>query len=154
MKFKFESGEEVENLKEYVANIYKQYLLDPDFAVMVGCDSQNKRYNTVYATCIVFKLGKRGGHFLYTKDYVRPKIKERWNRLWKEVEKSLEVALWLRSNGFKVDRVDLDFNEKEIARSSAMVASARGYVLALGFQCEVKPGPTMATRAADHLVRQ
>lgn len=154
MKFKFESGEEVKNLKEYVSAIYRKYLLDEHFKVYVGCDSQNKRYGTHYATCILFKLGLRGGHFIYQNQVIRPKIKDRWQRLWGEVERSLETAQWLTANGFKVDRVDLDFNEKEIARSSEMVASARGYVIGMGFECAVKPSMCSACRAADHLVRQ
>jgi len=153
-QFKFENGSEVDGLKEYVASIFRAWVLDKEFKVFVGCDSQNKRYVTSYATCIVFKYGTRGAHVIHCRDNVRPKIKDRWQRLWGEVERSLEVAQWLRNNGFKVDRIDLDFNEKEIARSSEMVASARGYVLGMGFECDVKPGMVSATRAADHLVRQ
>ena len=82
------------------------------------------------------------------------KIKERYPRLWKEVEVSLEVATALREAGVPVFRVDLDFNEKEIARSSDMVKAARGWVVGSGFDCECKPEMLVAAKAADHLVRR
>ncbi len=104
-------------------------------------------------TVIAFRFSKNGTHFIYSRDNVRPKIKDRWPRLWGEVERSLEVAQWLKGNGFKVDCVDLDFNRKEIARSHEMVKSAKGYILGFGFNTSVKPEEQVASRAADHIVR-
>lgn len=151
--FQLENGEQVHDLKEYVSNIFAKHVLSEDFKVYVGCDSQNSRYNTCYVTVIAFRFSRNGTHFIFCRDNVRPKIKDRWPRLWGEVERSLEVAQWLKSNGFKVDCVDLDFNRKEIARSNEMVKSAKGYILGFGFNTSVKPEEQVASRAADHIVR-
>lgn len=149
--FKKESGENIENIIEYAK---AQILNDKFLSVIVGCDSQNRRYSTMYVTVIAFVFeGKKGAHYIYVRDNVK-KIKDRYQRLWGEVQRSTDLALEIERHGLKVFRVDLDFNEKEIARSSDMVKAARGYVIGSGFDCEVKPGALIASRAADHLVRQ
>lgn len=125
---------------------------DEQLRVYIGCDSQNRRYSTSYVTVIAYRYGDKGAHCIYWRDNVK-KIKERWPRLWGEVERSLAVANLLRVNNVPIFRIDLDFNEKEIAKSSDMVAAARGYVLGSGYECEVKPGALVASRYADHLVR-
>jgi predicted RNase H-related nuclease YkuK (DUF458 family) len=147
------TGEIVDPIKHSL-DIVKQYSKKyDDLKIYVGSDSQNRRYSTSYVACICYRFGSSGAHFIYTRENVK-KIRERYPRLWKEVEISLEIAVALRDAGVPVFRVDLDFNEKEIARSSDMVKAARGYIIGSGFNCEVKPSMLIASKAADHLVRQ
>lgn len=147
--FKLENGELVDAVKHTIEILSKHR----DVTIFVGTDSQNKRYNTVYVTCIAYKYGTRGAHYIYYRENVK-KIKDRWPRLWKEVENSLEIAKLLEANNIKVECVELDFNERELARSHDMVAAARGYVIGSGFKCNVKPETQSAARAADHIVRR
>lgn len=149
--FRFETGEVVDELN-HTADIVKRELIN-DLKIYVGCDSQNKRYGTTYVTVIAYRYGTRGTHFIYTREKVK-KIRDRWQRLWGEVERAVSLVVKLQSNGFKVHCVDLDFNKKEIARSNEMVAAARGFVIGSGFSCSVKPEEQVASRAADHIVRK
>lgn len=152
--FRIERTGEIVDPIQHSLDIVKRYSKKyDDLRIYVGSDSQNRRYSTSYVICICYRYGNRGAHFIYTRENVK-KIKERYPRLWKEVEVSLEVATALREAGVPVFRVDLDFNEKEIARSSDMVKAARGWVVGSGFSCSVKPEEQIASRAADHLVRQ
>lgn len=153
-KWRLENGDR-EHLIEYTKKIFQKNALDPSLRLYVGCDSQNKRYGTYYVTVVVYRYGHRGAHYIYFKEKVVPKIKDRWQRLWGEVERSVQVGQWLEANGYKVFCVDLDLNKKDIARSSDMVKAARGYVVGLGFNSTVKPEDgQIASRAADHLVKQ
>jgi predicted RNase H-related nuclease YkuK (DUF458 family) len=152
-QFYFESGESVDLIR-HTSEIFSRYALSGNLKVYVGCDSQNRRYSTSYVTVVAFRYGNKGVHCIYSRDYVKPKIRDRWIRLWGEVERSIKLALILKQNGYRVDMIDLDFNRKEIAKSSEMVSSAKGYVAGMGFECSVKPELQCASRFADHLVKQ
>ncbi len=142
----------IQHSLEMISQFAKRKKWEDELKIYVGCDSQNRRYSTSYVTVVAYRYGNKGAHFIYTRDNVK-KIKERWPRLWGEVERALEVANLLKNNNIPVFCVDLDFNEKEIARSSDMVKAARGYVIGSGYNCTVKPSEQVASRAADHLVR-
>jgi len=150
--FRCHNGEKVDVI-EHTKEIFNEYALDDSLKLYVGCDSQNKRYGTYYVTVIAYRYGHRGAHYIYCREKI-PKVRDRWQRLWGEVERSVQIALYLKSKGYKVDVIDLDFNRKEIAASSDMVAAARGYVIGMGFDCTVKPESQLASRAADHIVKQ
>lgn len=154
MQFKKEGGEVVDSIR-HTLQVLDEH---KNVTVYVGTDSQNKRHNTCYVTCIAYKYQNdsgrgTGAHYIYLRENVK-RIKDRWTRLWGEVERSINVAKHLEENGIKVTCVELDFNEKEIARSSDMVAAARGYVIGSNFDCNVKPETQCAARAADHVVRR
>lgn len=149
--FRLENGSIVDELL-HSADVVRREIKN-DLRIYIGCDSQNKRYGTTYVTVIAYRYGTRGTHFIYCREKVK-KIKDRWQRLWGEVERAVSLAVKLQQNGFKIHCVDLDFNKKEIARSSDMVSAARGYVIGSGFNCSVKPEEQCASRAADHMVRR
>lgn len=150
--FKLHTGEVVDAIQHTKEVIAKHSLLS-DVKVYVGCDSQNRRWNTSYVGVIAYRYGSRGTHYIYTRVNV-PKIKDRWNRLSKEVELSLDLANTLKENGIAVYCVDFDFNSKEIARSNDLVQWAQGWAISLGYNCTVKPEEQVASRAADHLVKK
>lgn len=147
--FKLEGGEMV-NVISHSLDTLKRHR---DAKIYVGTDSQNKRHVTCYVVVVAYRYGTRGTHYIYHR-YNTKRIKDRWQRLWKEVELSVEIARELEESNLKVHCIDLDFNRKEIARSSDMVAAARGYVIGSGFDCTVKPEEQVASRAADHIVRR
>lgn len=138
----------VEYLKSYIGQVGKE-----NIKLYIGCDSQNKSNWTNYATTIVIHIGTTGCHVLYQKERVRPRIEDFWTRLWKEVERSVEVALYLQENGIEVDNIDLDLNADPNMRSNKLVAAARGYVESLGIKANIKPDLLPAICAADHIVK-
>lgn len=150
--FKLSSGETV-NAIQHTKDVLAKHSLLGDVKVYVGCDSQNRRYSTQYVGVIAYRYGARGTHYIFTRDNVN-KIRDRWNRLSKEVELSLELANMLKENGIEVHCIDFDFNSKEIARSHDLVQWAQGWAVSLGYNCTVKPEEQVASRAADHLVKK
>jgi predicted RNase H-related nuclease YkuK (DUF458 family) len=156
--FKLEGGETV----DLVTHVNEIMRTKDVTEVIVGTDSQNKRYNTTYVTTVVFKYFGRGAHYIYQRENVK-KIKDRFDRLWGEVERSLEVAMFLENKdpetdkirGTKVDFIELDFNKKELTGSNSMIKASAGYVTGMGFKCKVKPDDGLsAVKAADHLCRR
>ena len=146
--FKKYGGEFVDLVKHSVDTLSEH----GDVKVYVGSDSQNKGMFTRYAVAVAYRYGNKGTHYIYHR-FTTKRITDRWRRLWKEVELSVEVAKQLEENDIKVYCVDLDFNRREMARSNEMVAAARGYVMGSGFECSVKPEEQVASRAADHIIR-
>ena len=135
-------------LKKYIEQVGKE-----NVKLYIGCDSQNKSEWTNYATTIVIHIGATGCHVLYQKDRVRPRVEDFWSRLWKEVERSVEVALYLQENGIEVDNIDLDLNADPTMKSNQLVAAASGYVESLGIKANIKPDLLPAICAADHIVK-
>lgn len=137
-----------EYLKEYIDQVGAD-----NVRLYIGCDSQNKSEWTSYATTVVLHIGTTGCHVLYQRERVRPRINDFWTRLWKEVERSVEVALYLQENGVEVDNIDLDLNDDPNMRSNKLVAAAKGYVESLGIKARIKPELLPAIHAADHIVK-
>ena len=156
--FKLEGGELVDD----VTHAREVMAKHPDAKIYVGTDSQNKKRYTNYAVAVVFRYGYRGAHYMYHR-YKIKKIRDRWSRLWKEVELSIEVANRLKEHGIPIYAIDLDFNGDETyvdsngrskqAGSNMMVSSACGYCIGLGYKVIIKPEEQIAAKAADHLCR-
>ena len=138
-------------LAEYV-RIYVSDVSRPNVQLYIGCDSQNKGDNTIYATTVVLHIGNTGCHVLYKRETF-PRIFDFWSRLWGEVERSVEVAVYLKDNGIVVDNIDLDLNEDPNMRSNKLVAAAMGYVESLGIKARIKPNLLPAISAADNIVK-
>ena len=149
MKFKKIGHEEEFELANYVKK-YLRLNRHLDTKIYLGTDSQNKRYTTNYATTLVFHLGNTGCHVIYKKEKY-PEIKDIWNRLWKECEKSVEVALYPREHGIEIDTIDLDYNIDPTKKSNKLVKAAVGYVHGFGFKARYKPELLPGVYAADNI---
>ena len=150
MKFKKLTGPPKFELAPYV----KEFIENNkgfDMKIYLGCDSQNKAIKTVYATTLVFHVASAGCHVIYKKEEV-PIIKDMWTRLWKETEKSCEVALYLREHGIEVSTIDLDYNTDPQKKSNKLVKAAVGYVESMGFKAICKPDLLPGVYAADNIV--
>jgi predicted RNase H-related nuclease YkuK (DUF458 family) len=134
-------------VRAYVESVGKD-----NVQLYIGCDSQNKGDNTIYATTVVLHIGNTGCHVLYRRETF-PRIFDFWSRLWGEVERSVEVALHLQQNGIIVDNIDLDLNADPSTRSNKLVQAARGYVESLGIKARIKPNILPAICAADNIVK-
>jgi predicted RNase H-related nuclease YkuK (DUF458 family) len=150
MKFQKLTGRPGFELAPYV----KDYLLlhkDLDVKLYLGCDSQNKATETIYATTLVFHLADSGCHVIYQKKRMA-KITDMWTRLWKETEFSCDVALYLRGHGIEISTIDLDYNTNPAKKSNKLVSAAVGYVESLGFKARCKPDLLPGAYAADSIV--
>ena len=101
-KIEHRENEEIDALK-HTASILEKY---PDAKIYVGCDSQNKHRCSVYATVIAYRFSygdsglRKAASYIYCREEA-PKQKDKFTRLWGEVERSVEVAKWLEENGYK-----------------------------------------------------
>ena len=144
----------------------KKFLSDnsnEDVRIYVGCDSQNLKRKpwTGYITTIAFHTGIKDGndffgtgvHIIYKADKCK-KIRDTWTKLWKEVEKSMEIAEELRNSGILIYQVDLDLNQDDTHDSNRLVAAGEGLFRGLGYNVKSKPDALLASRASDHLINK
>lgn len=126
-------------------------LNNPDTKIYIGTDSLNSKQFTIYCIVVAFRYGTSGAHFIFQKQFVN-RIKDKYQRLWNEVEYSVEVAQYLRNFGFVVDTIELDLNSNKKWASNGVVGSGVGYCAGLGFKTNIKPEEQISTRAADHIL--
>mgnify|MGYP001075472420 CR=1 FL=1 len=150
MKFQKLTGKPGFELAEYVKE-YLSFHKDLEIKLYLGCDSQNKATETIYATTLVFHLADSGCHVIYQKKRMA-KITDMWTRLWKETEFSCDVALYLRDHGIEISTIDLDYNTNPAKKSNKLVSAAVGYVESLGFKARCKPDLLPGAYAADSIV--
>ena len=119
----------------------------------IGSDSQTIADKTVYALVIVLHYGNNGGHVIYSKKTL-PKIHDRFNRLWNEVEDSVELAKYLEEQGLpKPAYIDVDLNPDPRYKSNALLRAALGYVESYGYTPRCKPYAISATYIADKICK-
>ena len=132
----------------------KEKLSEADnIKLYIGSDSQNIANNTIYAMVIVLHYGNNGGHVIYSKIKV-PRIKDRFVKLWNEVEDSVQLAKYLEENGIqKPEYIDVDFNPDPRYQSNTVLRSALGYVEAMGYKPRCKPYAIAASYVADKICK-
>lgn len=124
---------------------------NPDIIVYVGTDSQNYNHTTVFVSTVVLRYSNNGAHVLYQKEKIQ-KITDRWTRLWEELQRSIELAGYLRfEGGIKIAQIDLDLNSDPKYFSNKLLPAAVGYVQSMGYKAKSKPDLLMATWAANAL---
>jgi len=125
----------------------------PDVEVLVGCDSQNRKRETVYALVIgLYKPGK-GAHVIYSK-WTTLREKDNVSRLLNEVWFSVEVAEKLKAElDIKAEYIDIDLNPDPKYKSNQALASAVGVVTGMGYKVRHKGNSPIMTYAADSLVK-
>lgn len=167
MEFKFKKvsdSSEVEDVAEYL----KSFLIEhPGSKIIVGSDSLEYKRITVYATIIAMLYPTndgskiefhKGAHLLYTKKVVKGKHVSMWERLWREVEASMEVSNYIEdfvynNSDEKTVEIHLDINPDEQWASNKLLAASVGMLTGLGYKVEVKPDSFVASCAADMIGR-
>ena len=136
----------IEYIKEYVSQ-------HPNIEVLVGCDSQNRKRETIYAIVIGLYTPGKGAHVLYSR-FNTTRERENINRLLNEVWNSVEVAEAIRNEtGIKAKWIDIDLNPDPKYKSNAALASAVGVVTGMGYNVRHKGDSPVMTYAADALVK-
>jgi predicted RNase H-related nuclease YkuK (DUF458 family) len=123
-----------------------------DIKIYIGTDSQNIGGKTVYASVIVLHYGNRGAHVVYSKTKV-DRIRERFAKLWREVEISMEVAQYLRENDINATYIDIDLNPDPRYGSNNVLRAALGFVESMGYVARCKPDALAASYCADKLCK-
>ena len=155
--FKKSSGEKVPNLEEYV----KEYVnTHKNIDVMVGTDSQSKGSKTVFSTVVAMYdhgdgIQGHGAHCIF-KRWTTPRYKkeQRFERLIKETEESINTANKLRDFGIKVQFIDIDINPDPKYKSNEAFNAAYGWVTGEGYDCRWKTLGPLITSFADWLVKE
>jgi predicted RNase H-related nuclease YkuK (DUF458 family) len=148
-KFKSLTTKNEVNLIPYIKDFLSK---NNDTSMFVGSDSQNSRATT-YAVVIVLHNFGKGGHVLYAKDIV-PRIQDRFTRLWREVEYSLQTANYLVEHGIqKPNFIDIDLNPDPKYKSNQVLRAALGYVESMGYVPRCKPNAVVASYVADAICK-
>jgi hypothetical protein len=144
----------VSNTRVDIFDYVKSYLDEnPEAQIMIGCDSQNRGDYTIYGTVVVLYRESRGGHVLYNRTQV-PRIRDRWMRLWKEVEQSVAIADDLVNHGLpKATWIDIDLNPDPRYKSNDVIRAAVGLVESMGYKARTKPFAMVASYVADKICK-
>ena len=155
--FRKTSGEKVVDLVTYVKNYVETH---PNIDVIVGTDSQSKGSKTYFSTVVaLYDYGDgehgHGAHCVF-KRWSTPRYKkeQRFARLIKETEESLNIAKDLRDCGIKIKYVDIDINPDPKYKSNEAFDVAYGWVTGEGFDCRHKTLAPLITSFADWLVKK
>ena len=137
------------NTVDAISHTRKILSENPYVQIHVGTDSQSIAKQTRYITVIAYRFGNRGVHYILKKSGY-PQIKDLWTRLWKETEKSIDVAESINSALNIRPEIDMDYNGDENFKSHKLISAAKGWANSLGYKVNVKPNNQIATRAADY----
>lgn len=132
----------------------RQYVAEhPDIEILIGCDSQNRKRESIYAVVIGLYTPGKGAHVLYSR-FATPRERENTVRLLNEVWHSIETAELLKNElGIKATWIDIDLNPDPKFRSNQALTSAVGIVTGMGYKVRHKGNSPIMTYAADHLVK-
>lgn len=146
---------------ELIQYIKDHMIKNPEVEILIGCDSQNRKRETVYAIVIGLYKPSKGAHVLYSRlTTPRVRIEENTMRLLNEVWYSVEVAELIKKElGIVATWIDVDINQDERYKSNQALANALGLVKGMGYKVRWKNSSTIEDRtplmcyAADSLVK-
>lgn len=148
--FRNEQGELL-NIVEHTLDQLEKW---PNLKIYIGTDSQDKGMETVYSTCIVYRYGNRGAHYIYYKEKV-PKIKALYTRLFEEGVRTIEAwKLLTEEIPVKVEQLEFDYADVKMTKSTPVIDALRGWVIGLNQKATFKSGEQLATKAANHTCRR
>ena len=135
------------NIVEHTLDQLKKW---PHLKIYVGTDSQSYARMTRYVTCICYRYGNRGAHFVYFKEEVkRDNDRTQFTRLYGEGLRTLEAAGVITDEiPVNIEAMEFDFADIVKTLSSKLVSSFKGYKNA-----KFKSGEMIATKAADYVCR-
>jgi len=151
-KWKRLSDREDIDLGEYLKNWIEE---NPEHKIYIGCDSHNvpAADSTTFATVIVLHYQQGGGHVLYSRETV-PLVRDRYDRLWREVEFSVATATHLINLGFdKPDHIDIDLNPDPKYQSNSVLRAAVGLIESIGIKARYKTKSPWAISIADSICK-
>lgn len=162
--FKKFGGDYIDNLGEYVRDYINTYKNDvKKVKIIVGCDSENAKTTTKYATTVVFYHEGAGAHFIYYFEKI-DRVKDLYTKLWGEIERTFKVAEYLEKEleGTyeridplkKLIDVDVDVNPNIMWKSNIVYDAAIGFFSGHGYRVKGKPNAIASSYAADLIVKK
>lgn len=143
------NGKEID-LISYIKNYLEVH---PEVDILIGCDSQNRKRETVYAIVIGLYRPGKGAHVLYSR-FTVTRERDNVTRLLNEVWQSVEVAEQIKNElGITATWIDIDLNPDEKYKSNQALSSAVGIVTGMGYKVRHKGDCPMMTYAADSIVK-
>jgi predicted RNase H-related nuclease YkuK (DUF458 family) len=132
----------------------RDYLQEhPETEILIGCDSQNKNKETIYAIVVGLYMPGKGAHVLYSR-FTTKRERDSVNRLLTEVWQSVDVAEVLKNELSLVAKwIDIDINPDPKYKSNQALATAVGIVTGMGYKVRHKGNSPVMTYAADMLVK-
>lgn len=119
----------------------------------IGCDSLNTKIYSVYILSLVGIYPEKKGAFVYYYKEKFPKIKDIYQRLWKEASMCVDFAKHLRDTyQLEIDSLDFDFNTNPQFISNRLAQSAIGLAKSEGFIGHCKPNEIWGVYCADHII--
>lgn len=120
----------------------------PNLTMFIGTDSQVYGGIIRYVTCIVYRYGHRGAHYIFN-CHEPNRIKDDFLRLYNEGARTVQ-AFQLLSEEIPSTAAVLEFDYAGIKKtlSTPLVGAFKGYQNA-----RFKGGEMFATKAADHICR-
>lgn len=128
---------------------------NPDHKIYIGCDSHNHNSSkkTIFATVIVLHKRGSGGHVLYNRLGVSI-MNSQFERLWKEVELSVQAAKILEEVGIhKPDYIDIDLNPDPKYQSNTLLRAAVGMIESMGIKARYKHLSNWSIPIADKICK-
>ena len=124
-----------------------------DIEILIGCDSQVKGRETIYALVLAMYTPGKGAHVLYDR-FSTPKDREISTRLMNEVWHSINLADELMNAGLpRAKYIDIDLNPDPRYKSNEVLRAAVGWAEGLGYSVRHKGDSPMMTYCADLLVK-
>lgn len=122
----------------------------PDLKIYISTDSQSFSSTTRYATCIVYRYGTRGAHYVVFKEEVPrfARADQEFTRLYEEGTRTLATAKILQDELSIFPVMEFDYANEKQTLSTKMVAIFKGYTNSV-----FKGGEMIASKAADHECR-
>ena len=144
----------ISNSEIELVSYIKQYIEShPGTEILIGCDSQNKKADTIYAIVIGMYTPGKGAHVIYSR-FIKKRDKDNIGRLLNEVWFSVEIAEKLKEElGITPTHIDIDLNPDPKYGSNQALASAVGIVTGMGYHVRHKGDSPMMTYCADSLVK-
>jgi predicted RNase H-related nuclease YkuK (DUF458 family) len=152
------NGEPVKDVITYLQDRIKSA---KNIKIAVGCDSKQRRYNTTYATAIVIWDDdiKRGAHIIFKRESIK-KVKDLYQRLYGEVERSFSLAEYLNKNLIGLKSIEpfkkniivhCDFNPNAKWKSNMVYSTAKSWLEGSGYITKFKPDAYASSSCADIL---
>lgn len=124
--------------------------------LIVGTDSQLQGYRFRFITCVCLITEGKGGDFVFGTSY-EDRVQYKGNqktRMFKEVEKSVEVANMILEKTGNVAEIHIDASPSFRKNfTSSFSDSLVGYATANGFDAKIKPDSVVSSCIADRLTK-
>ena len=151
----------INDLKEYIQTQLtssRAEIAGDKMKISIGTDSKfhprREAWSVSYGTIIAFTFGNTGTHLIMKRSVLRGTGKlSMFDRLWNEVQITVDLATWIKDNLGITPEVHLDVNPNKQHRSNIIHDAAKGYAESMGFKAETKPDSPIAACASDHFVR-